>query len=212
MFFRHVLDTGPVPVVGVSAQLHRLALLSILAHARRGTPHPAHRDTRADARTDARRARKETVRTHRPHRPLRAPCPAHQNRDRPKARRPSRPRRLLRASSPFRACPLTRHAQSGAPVLRVNAAQSQVALPVRQVRDRPPSQILPDRHRPCSRVSMITLSSCTTTSCPQTQPSPPSMPCAKKTTYTRTRQSSLIAMCAFTVLPPPSLIPSLRQS
>lgn len=56
-------------------------------------------------------------------------------------------------------------------------------------------------HRPCSRTSMITLSSCTNTSCPQTQPSLPSMPSAKKNRCTKSPQSSPIAMCALTTLP-----------
>lgn len=104
-FVRHVFDTGTVPVAGVSSQvgLHQPDLLSILAHTRPGTPHPAHRDARSDARTH--RARKETLRAHRVHLPLRAPSTAHQNRVRPKA---SRPRQLVRASlpcSPFHLSP-----------------------------------------------------------------------------------------------------------
>ena len=68
----------------------------------------------------------------------------------------------------------------------------------------PPSQfLLTSPHRPCSRASMTTFSSCTRTSCLQAQPSPPSMPCARKNRCARTRQNSLIAMCA----PPSSLSP-----
>lgn len=54
---------------------------------------------------------------------------------------------------------------------------------------------------------MITLSSSTNTFSLKTHPSPPNMPCAKKNTYTATRQGSLIAMCAFTSSPLPPLIP-----
>lgn len=98
--------------------------------------------------------------------------------------------------------------QTGAPVLRINAAQSQVALPVRQVCD-PffPAQSLTASHRPCSRASTTTLSSSTKTSSLQTRHSPPNMPCAKKRTCTETRQSSPIAMCALSIHPHPSLTP-----
>lgn len=112
------------------------------------------------------------------------------------------PQRIRTAAAPKPVTPV--HTQLGAPVLRVNAAQSQVALPVRQVRDAPsPYLPLTAPHRPCSRASTTTFSSSMNTSCLQIRPSHPSMPSARKNRYTRTRQSSPIAMCAFTPLVSP---------
>ena len=111
---------------------------------------------------------------------------------------PASSRASVRAGIP-RPATLPSTSQTGAPTLRINAAQSLVALPVRQVCDRrAPCQILHSpSHRPCSGASMITLSSCTKNSCLRIRPSLPNMPSAKRSRFTKSRQNSPIAMYAY---------------
>lgn len=177
--------------------------LSVLARTARRAPPPAHRD----AGTPTHRPRKATARAHRLHLAPRAPSTASQNRIHPEPGRASRSPPVISASSAFLALPPPHPPDTRRPVRpsseSIPHSRWWPCLSARSVTAAPLARSFPDHppHRPCSRPSMTTSWSCTKTSCLQAQPSPPSMPCAKKNRHTRTRQSLLIAMCAATVLP-----------